>query len=59
MTIPVLLEYFPVNTEARYGAQTGLPDTALQKLILSLARQSMFGVRARAFPANPHDENRN
>ena len=32
LTMPVDDVYLPVNSEARYGAQTGWPEMALQKL---------------------------
>ena len=46
MTMPVLEVYFPVKSVARYGAQTGWPDTAWQKSMLWSWNASMLGVMA-------------
>jgi hypothetical protein len=57
--MPVLLEYLPVNSDARYGAHMGEPETHWRKFVPSVANRSMLGVRALASPAYPQDWYRN
>ena len=54
--MPVEVVYFPVKSEARYGAQTGCPDTALSIITDSFENASMFGVNAFSSPLYPSDE---
>ncbi len=51
ITMPVLVVYLPVSSEALYGAQTGWPDTVWHRSVHSLLQASMFGVSAFVSPA--------